>query len=144
MLNQNTARGIFLAAIALSFGLAALQYPIGDLSSAGPGLFPLIVSSLLLLLALMMIIQSRLVAPTPLSFNVKNIALIMAALGAFVVMAEFVNTMLGIVLLVFVACLTKSPYSWRSNVRISLGLIAIAYLFEHALGLNLGLLLWKF
>ncbi len=143
-MNQNLARGVFLVAIALFFGGYALQYPIGTLSAAGPGLFPLVVSSLLLLLALITTVQAWLVAPVPLSFNPRNIGLVLAALGGFVVMAKFVSTLLGIVVLVFVSSFAATSRSWQRNVQVSLGLIAVAYAFERLLGLNLRLLEWKF
>ena len=143
MLNQNLARGAFLAAIALFFGIYALQMPIGDLSNAGPGLFPLGVSSFLLLIALIMIVQSCRTVAVPLSINLTNIGLIMAALGGFVVLAEYVSTLLGIVLLVFIAGLAANSTSWKRNLQVSLGLIIVAYIFERFLGLNLRLLSWK-
>src|SRR3974390_1442623 len=49
MKDRNLLRGIVLIAIALAFGLGALRYPTGTLARAGPGLFPLMVASLLLL-----------------------------------------------------------------------------------------------
>ena len=139
MVNQNSARGIFLAAVALFFMLNALRYPLGDLAHAGPGLFPLLLSGPLLAIALLMIVQARLAAPVPLSFNLKNIALIMLGLVAFVVGAQLVNAALGIVLMVFIAGFAAVTYSWTRNLKIALGLIVVAYAFEHFLGLNLRL-----
>ena len=43
-------------AIALLFGLAALRYPLGQFSRAGPGLFPLMVSCLLFVIGLTLFI----------------------------------------------------------------------------------------
>ena len=40
MPNQSLAKGIFLAVVAVFFSVYALQYDIGSLSNAGPGLFP--------------------------------------------------------------------------------------------------------
>ena len=51
-LNRSLARGLFLAAVALFFGLGALRYPIGRMDHAGPGMFPLMISILLGLVAL--------------------------------------------------------------------------------------------
>lgn len=58
MNDRNLVRGVFLLAIALAFGLGSLRYQIGSLSRPGPGLFPLLVSSLLLLVALATIVRS--------------------------------------------------------------------------------------
>lgn len=140
MLNQNSARGFFLAAVALLFASNALRYPIGNLTHAGPGLFPLLVSGPLLFLAVLMILQARLTAPKLIEFNIRNIALITSALCSFVIAAEYVNVTVGIVLLVFISGLAANSYSWTRNLKIALGLIAVAFAFQKFLGLNLPLL----
>lgn len=139
MNDRNLVRGVFLAVIALTFGLGALRYPIGDFSNAGPGLFPLLVSCLVLVIAVVTIVRSRFVKPVPLDFNVKNIALILLALCGFALISKLLNMMAGIVFMVFVASLAGSSYSWRRNLKISAGLIAVAFTFQKILGLNLPL-----
>jgi hypothetical protein len=139
MLNQNLVRGVFLAAVALAFGLGALRYPLGDFAHAGAGLFPLMVSSLLLVVAVLTIVQSRLIPAIPLHMNFRNIALVLLGLLGFVVFSKFVNMMLGIVVMVFVAALAGSSYSWKRNLQVSAGLIAVAIAFQKLLGLNLKL-----
>ena len=84
MNDRNLVRGLFLVAIALAFGLRSLRYPIGSFSRAGPGLFPLMVSGLLLLIG----VDHRRCArasssAVPLDFNFKNIAIILASLCGF-------------------------------------------------------------
>lgn len=140
MIKESSARGLFLAAIALFFAGGALRYPIGDLSHAGPGLFPLLISGPLLILAALIIIRSRLQPSSILDFNVKNIAIITAALCSFVVAAKYLSTLMGVVLLVFIAGLAASSYSWVRNVKIALGLVAVAFIFQRFLGLNLRLI----
>ena len=140
MLNQNVARGVFLAVVALFFASNALRYPIGDLAHAGPGLFPLLICVPLLIIAGAIIWQARLSAPVPLQFNPKNIVLIMASLVGFVVASEYVNAIAGIVVLVFIAGFAGTNYSWVRNIKIALGLIVVAYVFQRFLGLNLRLI----
>jgi uncharacterized membrane protein YGL010W len=140
MLNQNVARGLFLAALVLFFASNALRYPIGDLAHAGPGLFPLLICVPLLIIAGAIILQARLSEPVPLQFNPKNIALIMASLVGFVIASEYVNAIAGIIVLVFVAGLAGTTYSWMRNIKIALGLIVVAYVFQRFLGLNLRLI----
>ncbi len=139
MKDQNLARGLFLAAIALAFGIGAMRYPIGQFSRAGPGLFPLMVSGLLLVVALSMIIRSFFVKPEPMHFQFKNIALLMAALGGFALVSHFVNMIAGIVLMVFIAAYAGSTHSWKLSLKIAAGLVAIAFAFQKLLGLNLPL-----
>ena len=139
MLNQNVARGAFLALVALFFAGNALRYPIGTFAHAGPGLFPLMICVPLLMIAGAIIVQARLAAPVPLQFNPRNIALIMASLIGFVLASEYVNVTLGIVVLVFVAGFAANTYSWVRNLKIAVGLLVVAFIFQRFLGLNLRL-----
>lgn len=139
MNDRNLARGLFLMAISLAFGLASMRYPIGDFSRAGPGLFPLMVSGLLFLIAVATVVRSRLVERVRLEFNVKNISIILASLCGFALISHFVNMILGIVAMVFIASLAASSYSWKRNLKIAAGLLAIAFAFQKLLGFNLPL-----
>jgi len=126
-------------AIALTFGLTALRYPIGDLSRAGPGLFPAMISGLLLLIGLSTVIRARFVEPVPLQFSFRNIALILSSLCGFALISMYLNMIAGIVFMVFCSGFAGSSYSWVRNVKISLGLIAMALALQKLLGLNLPL-----
>ncbi|MDH6590411.1 hypothetical protein M2165_000300 [Variovorax sp. TBS-050B] len=139
MKNRNLVRGLFLMAIALTFGLTALRYPIGDLSRAGPGLFPAMISGLLLLIGLSTVIRARFVEPVPLQFSFRNIALILSSLCGFALISMYLNMIAGIVFMVFCSGFAGSSYSWVRNVKISLGLIAMALALQKLLGLNLPL-----
>jgi hypothetical protein len=140
MNDRNLVRGLLLAAIALGFGLGALRYPIGSFAHAGAGLFPLMVSGLLLVVALATIVRSRFVKPVPLSFQPKNIALLLLALCAFALVTGWLHNMIaGIVVLVFIAGLAAAGNGWQRNLKICAGLIAIAFVFQKLLGLSLPL-----
>ena len=139
MNDRNLLRGLFLIAISLGFGLVSLRYPIGQFSRAGPGLFPLLVSSLLFLIGLINVVRSRFVERVHLDLNVKNIAMILASLCGFVVISEYLNMIAGIVFMVFCASFAGTSYSVVRNLKISAGLIAIAFAFQKLLGFNLPL-----
>ncbi|HEY8049649.1 MAG TPA: tripartite tricarboxylate transporter TctB family protein [Ramlibacter sp.] len=139
MNDRNLMRGLVLVAISLAFGLSSLKYPIGDFSRAGPGLFPLMVSVLLLLVGLSTVIRSRFIDKVPLGFSMKNIIIILVALCSFSLVSHFVNMIAGIVALVFVASLAASSWSWVRNVKISIGLILVAFVFLKFLGVQLPL-----
>ncbi|WP_390904004.1 tripartite tricarboxylate transporter TctB family protein [Variovorax boronicumulans] len=139
MKNRNLVRGLFLMAIALAFGLTALRYPIGDFSRAGPGLFPVMVSSLLLLIGVATVVRSFVVAPVTLDLNFKNIGLILSSLCGFALISMYVNMIAGIVFMVFCSAFAGSSNSWVRNVKISAGLIAMALALQKLLGLNLPL-----
>jgi Tripartite tricarboxylate transporter TctB family len=139
MTNRNLLKGLFLVAIALVFGLGSLRYPLGRLDRAGPGMFPLLVSSLLLLLGVAAVVRALLTERVPVHFNIKNIAIILASLCGFALLSEYINMIVGIVFMVFCASFAGTTYSVVRNLKISAGLIAIAFAFQRLLGLNLPL-----
>lgn len=139
MIDRNLARGLFLMAISAAFGLTALKYPIGDFGRAGPGLFPAIVSSMLFLIGIATVIRSRFVDKVKLELNFRNIGLILGSLIAFAVVTLFVNMLAAVVTMVFVSTLAGKDYSWKRNVKISIGLCLMAFVFAKFLGMNLPL-----
>jgi len=140
MKDRNLIRGLFLIAISLGFGLVSLRYPRGDFARAGPGMFPLIVSSLLLLIGVITVVRSRYVEHMPMTFNARNIALILASLCGFAIVSEHVNMIAGVIFMVFLASVAGSAkYSVVRNLKIAAGLIALALVFQKLLGFNLPL-----
>jgi hypothetical protein len=127
-------------AIALVFGLGSLNYNIGHFSRAGPGLFPLLVSCLVFSIGLISVVRSRFVEVVPLNYNMKNIALVMSGLCGFALISRHLNMILGIVFLVFCVSFAGTSYSVVRNIKISVGLIVIAFAFQKLLGLQLPLL----
>jgi Tripartite tricarboxylate transporter TctB family len=139
MNDQNLVRGLVVIAISLAFGLASLRYPIGGFSRAGPGLFPLMVSSLLFLIGLITVVRSRFAERIPLDFNLKNIAIILLSLCGFALLSEHVNMIVGIVFMVFFSTIAGSSYSFVRNIKVAAGLIAVAFAFQKLLSLSLPL-----
>lgn len=139
MNDRTLVRGLFLIAIALAFGLQALTYPIGNFAKAGPGLFPLMVSGLLLLIGAATAVRSRFVEHEPMQLNLRNIALILLSLCGFALVSKFINMIAGIVFLVFCATLAGTSYSLVRNLKIAAGLVLVALAFQRLLGLNLPL-----
>jgi hypothetical protein len=137
--NRNFVKGVFLMVIATIFGWVATTYSVGVFSRSGPGLFPLMVSSFLFLIGLLTAVRSFFVERVPLDYSVKNIVLILASLVGFAVISEYVNMILGIVFLVFCSTLAGTSYSVVRNIKISVGLVAVAFAFRDFLGLNLPL-----
>ena len=138
--DRNLARGIFLVALSLLFGVpAAVYYPIGDFARAGPGLFPLLMSSLLLLVGIATVVRSRFTERAALTFNFRNIGLILGSLCSFALVSEYVNMTAGIIAMVFLSTLAGSNYSWVRNLKIAAGLLVVAFMFAKFLGVNLPL-----
>ena len=126
-------------AISLAFGLQALRYPIGDFSRAGPGLFPAVVSAMLLVIGVITVVRAFYVERVRLNLNFKNIAIIIASLCGLALISTYVNMIVGIIFMVFCSTLAGSSYSWVRNVKISAGLVAMALVLQILLGLNLPL-----
>jgi len=126
-------------AISLAFGLQSLRYPIGGFSRAGPGLFPLMMSCLLLLIGVITVVRSHFVERVRLDFQVRNIAIILASLCGFALVSRFLNMTAGIAFMVFCASFAGSSYSVVRNLKIAAGLIAVAFAFQKLLGFNLPL-----
>lgn len=139
MNNSNLARGLCLMAISLVFGIAALRHRVGDFSNAGPGLFPLLIGSLLFLIGVLTVVRSRFVKPEPIDRKVKNIALVLLGLCGFAAISHYLNMIAAIVFLVFVVGFGATTYSVTRNIKIAAGLIAFAFMFRNLLGLNLPL-----
>jgi cytochrome c oxidase subunit IV len=139
MNDRNLVRGLFLMAISLVFGLGSLRYQVGQFSQPGPGLFPLLVSCLLFSIGLISVVRSRYVERVHLTFSLKNIALVLLSLCGFAVISEHLNMVAGIVFMVFCASLAGTSYSLVRNLKVSVGLIAVALAFEKLLGLSLPL-----
>ncbi|WP_280151568.1 tripartite tricarboxylate transporter TctB family protein [Piscinibacter sp. XHJ-5] len=139
MNDRNLVRGLVLMAISLAFGLQSLRYPIGQLSHAGPGLFPFMVSALLLLIGVFTVLRSRFVEPVRLDIKAKNIAIILASLCGFALVSRLLDMTAGIVFMVFCASFAGTSYSVKRNLRIAAALVAVAFAFQKLLGLNLPL-----
>ena len=105
--NRNFVRVLCLIVIALIFGVVALNYPIGQLSRSGPGLFPVMVSSFLLLIGVLTLVRSHFVESVPLDYNVKNIAIVLAGFVGFAVASQYISMIVGIIFMVFVLFFPK-------------------------------------
>ena len=93
----------------------------------------------LFLIGLLQVIRSHYVEHVPLNYNVKNIALILLSLVGFALLSEHINMILGIIFLVFCSTFAGTSFSVVRNIKISLGIIAVAFAFKQFLGLNLPL-----
>ncbi len=139
MNNRDLLKGCFLIALSLLFGLTAMRYPMGSLGRAGPGMFPVLVASLLFLIGVATVVRALLTAPVPMNAQLRNIGIVLASLCGFALISEFVNMIAGIVFMVFFSTLAGTRYSVVRNIKICAGLIAIAFGFWKGLGLQLPL-----
>jgi hypothetical protein len=139
MNNLNLVRGLFLIALALLFGIGAMHYQIGILSRAGPGLFPLMVSCMVLLLGIVSVVRSFFVQPVTIDYRIKNITVVLLGLCGMALISQYINMTFGIIFLVFCTAFAATTYSVVRNLKISAALIAVAFMFRMLLGLQLPL-----
>jgi len=139
MINQLTGRGLLLVAVALLFLLQAPSLTVGNLSRPGPGLFPVIISSILLLIGITIIGRSFLMERVPFEFHWKNLALIAGALVSFALVSEYVNMLAGIAVMATIACYASEDFSIPRTATIVVALCAIAWAMRRFLGVQLPL-----
>jgi hypothetical protein len=139
MVNQNTGRGLLLAAVALLFLFQAPRYTIGSLSRPGPGLFPVIVAGILLIIGIAIVVRSHFIAFVPLDLRVRNIALIAASLVGFALVSEYVNMLAGIAVMVTMASLASDDFSIPRTAAIIVVLCLVAVAMQKGLGVQLPL-----
>jgi hypothetical protein len=100
----------------------------------------MMVSGILFVLGVAMVVRSRFTEREAMYFNMRNIAVIMASLAGFALLSRYVNMIVGIAFLVFCSTLAgKTKYSVVRNLIITASLVAIAFVFEKGLGLQLPL-----
>ena len=140
MPDRRTCQALFLGAVALYFSAGALQLSVGNLSRFGPGLFPLVVSSALMALAVISLVRARVTPSEPLAFRGRNMAIVLLALLAFVWLAKLLDLAAAIAALVFIAAAAGRSYSPKRNAIASGALIVVAATFQLLLGLRLHVL----
>jgi len=139
VVNQNVGKGLLLAAVSLFFLVQAPALTVGSLSRPGPGLFPVMVASILLFLAVVIVVRSRFIEAVPLDFHLRNIALIAGALLSFAIISEFVNMLAAIVVMTTIASLASSDFSIPRTATIAGALCLMAFAMKKLLGVQLPL-----
>jgi len=139
LVNQNIGRGLLLAAVALLFLVQAPKLTIGSLSRPGPGLFPVMVASLLLFIAIVIVVRSRFLEAVPLDFHFRNIALVAASLLCFALISEYVNMLAGIAVMVTMVSFASDDFSIPRTATIAGALCLVAFAMKKFLGVQLPL-----
>ncbi len=139
MVNQNVGRGLLLAAVAFFFLVQAPKLTFGSLTRPGPGLFPVIVASLLLFIAIVIVVRSRFIEAVPLDFRFRNIALVAASLLCFALVSEYVNMFAGIAVMATMVSLASDDFSIPRAATIAGVLCLVAFAMKRLLGVQLPL-----
>jgi hypothetical protein len=139
VINQNVGRGLLLIAVSLFFLVQAPGLTIGSLSRPGPGLFPLMVASLLLTIGLVILVRSRFIEAVPFAFHFRNISLVAASLLCFAVISEYVNMFTGIAVMATMVSFASDDFSIRRAATIAGVLCLVAFAMKRLLGVQLPL-----
>jgi hypothetical protein len=137
-MNQRQTNGPLFMVIALVFGLGSFNYTLGTFDKPGPAMFPLMVSSALLLIGVINLFRKN---DKTVNVNVKNIAIIVVSLAIFALASLYFGMLIGIVLLVLVSSVAGERFSIIRILLLSASLITVALMFNYVLGMNLPL--WK-
>jgi hypothetical protein len=139
VINQNVGKGVLLAAVSLFFLLQAPRLTLGNLTRPGPGLFPVMVASLLLFIAVVIVVRSRFIEAVPLDFRFRNITLVAASLLCFALISEYVNMFTGIAVMATMVSLASDDFSIRRAATIAGVLCLVAFAMKRLLGVQLPL-----
>lgn len=140
--SHDTALGSFFVAIGGVAFLMALDYPFGTTGRMGPGYFPVIVSSMLVLVGVAVLLRGRLAGSPPIgSIRWKPLLIAPAAIALFGLMIEPLGLPLAILLLVIGSA--TASVKFRLDWKATLGAVAFSALcsavFIKLLGLPIPL-----
>jgi hypothetical protein len=139
LVDKGLAKALVTIVVALAFGLGSLRYKVGTFADAGPGLFPLMISALLLLMGLIGLWQAWRVPGGPIDFKFRGFAIIAISFCGFALLSQFVNMIVGTIFMVFTAGMAGPSFSWSKSLKIAVVLVAVAIFMRQVLGLELPL-----
>lgn len=147
LLNSEMIFGALLGIVAVAFILISLQFPAGTHDGVpGPGYFPILAASVVLLLSVILMVQGFLHPKTFFALtadekgNLVQVLLIIGTVLAFLVLWQFVPFVIAASALVFGMCLVL-----KCNIKFSaiysVALVGILYvIFSIAFRVNLDLI----
>ena len=137
--------GLITMALGLVASYISLGYSMGSIVSIGPGLFPLILGVLLVLLGLGIVIDARGRTGEAPAFNLRAMACMMAGMIAFALLVGTAGLVPAIVGCVAFSRLSEPGWRPVPVLMLGLGLSALCWaVFVFALRLPLRILDWPF
>ncbi|CDZ43448.1 tripartite tricarboxylate transporter TctB family protein [Neorhizobium galegae] len=136
-LSQDVLLGLFFTAIGVGSAVMAASYPFGTSSRMGPGYFPVIISSLLVLTGILVLFRSRLTLVAIPEIGWKPIVVVSLAILIFGLVVEPLGLPIAVFLLTVVSATTSEKF--RLDWKAFAGAVAFAAfcsaLFVKLLGL---------
>jgi putative tricarboxylic transport membrane protein len=120
---------VFVIGLLITWQASKLR--LGGFRTPGPGLFPLILGLILILLSLILLIQSRgRLGSRPFSFgeSPKRVSMVYGSLLAYVAILEYAGFLLSSFLLIFFLFVVLGEYTLKRAALTALAATAVAYL----------------
>jgi hypothetical protein len=137
--NKNLLQGILLVGIATFFLYQAMKLPFGTFVRAGPGLFPIVIGSMLFLIAIAILVKAFLIPSEKIQFKFKGITIITVSLILFASISEHFNMLTGIIAMVLCSSFASSNFNILRSLKIGASLALIAYGMQRLFGFQLPL-----
>ncbi|PHP65250.1 hypothetical protein CSC94_20305 [Zhengella mangrovi] len=137
---EDLIAGLVTAAIGVFIILEASTYDMGTLRSMGPGYFPVILGSAMVVLALIMILTARPNdMPQPMGMDqLRGTLFVAAAFVAFAFTVESAGMLVSVFLVVFLSALGNRNTSMKSALMLAAGTAIVSVLiFRVGLGLQI-------
>jgi len=136
-----------LVAIGLSGFVLGLDYDFGSARRMGPGYFPVVLSGLLVLLALIegisAILKKEQQHETPVDW--RPLIAILVAVAAFAITIAYFGLIPAFLVVIGISSLAQPSYGWKPALILSLVTCVGAWLlFSQLLGMTLPLFNWGF
>ncbi len=127
--------GVFSLVVALVFFVYALEYPYASELGPGPGMFPLWLSGILILLSLMYLYSAYKGADSsekaPDSQSQKEMLFILISMGLYVLLLPIIGFNLSSILFLF--AFLRKGYPWHTSLGISIvASVILFFLFTEA------------
>lgn len=134
--------GVIYASIGIAAIVIGRDYDMGSAMKMGPAYFPSILGTLLAVIGAICIVRSLLVSgPVINGFALRGLAMVIAAIVLFAILARGAGVILAIVVLVMVSARASVKFSWSQSIALAIGLVVFSGLvFVKGLGVPLPLL----
>ena len=134
--------GLSLAAAGVGISLAAANYELGLLRNIGPGLFPILVASVLAALGVLVAMRPAAdrLENTPAAWPAVRFGAVPFAVVAFALSVERAGILIAAIALIAISSCARAGGRWRDVALLSLVLSLLAVLiFVWALGVPLAI-----
>lgn len=133
--------GIWYAAFGCATVLAGSKYGLGTATRMGPGYFPVMLGTLLVIIGIASLIRSFLRSGEPVGkFALKQAVLILGAVLLFGLLIRPAGLVIALIVLVVGSSCASDKFNWKVSLLLSAGLVAFSSLvFVKGLGVPLPL-----